>query len=93
MLTVVFRRTSLTLPVRVPAGGLGAEDQPPAGLPVGGGVLAAEQGGEEGPGLPGVLTPGTAAVEIPLGPQQRPPGKCGFHGLEELVICRIVTAS
>ena len=90
MLTVVFRRTSLTLPVRVPTGGLGTEDQPPAGLADGGGVLAAEQGGQEGAGLPGVLTPRTIAVEIPLGPQQRPPGKCGLHGLEQLVICRIV---
>ena len=69
MLTVVFSPALLAHPVRVSPGGLGAEDQAPAGLPAGGGGLAAQQGGQERPGLSGVFTARTTTLEIPLRPQ------------------------
>ena len=47
MLTVVYRTTPITLPVRVSTGGLSTEDQTPAGLGGGGCGLAAEQGRQE----------------------------------------------
>ena len=91
MLTVVFSTTPITLPVRVSTGGLSAEDQTPAGLAGGGCGLAAEQGRQERAGLPGVLTPRTRTLKIPLRPQQWSSGKRCLHGLQQLVICLIVT--
>ena len=86
MLTVVYRLTGLTEPVRVPAGRPGAEDEAPAGLAGGGGRPAAEEGREERAGLPGVRAAGAETGEIPLGPQQGAAGKSRLHGLRELVI-------